>query len=271
MELIQEQIDFLNLCSSFEWSLNKRGLIDVVGDFNCSNQRLNDFKGLRFGKVSGNFLCNDNYLTTLEGGPQVVGSNFFCQSNGLRTLKGGPKQVGFNYICSYNCLKTLKGSPKEIFGSFEVKYNGLTNLKGSPRKVGMNFYCSNNKLKSLEGSPRIVGGNFSSSYNELPNLKGCPLKVGGKFYSNLINIEKWNISVWMNILKDDRSSWENDVIEKFFNEKSIQKMIDEEPDTMVLELSPYREELKGLFPNLKFPDTHQEDFEMFGDLSQLGF
>ena len=40
---------------------------------------------------------------------------------------------------------------------------------------------------------------------------------------------------------------------------------------MVIELGPYRSELKELFPNLKFPETHQDDFDSLGDLKDLGF
>ena len=69
--LTQEQIDFLNDCTRGKWKVNPdTGLIDVRGYFDCANMNLNDFKGLRFGKVSGDFRCSYNNLKTLDGSPR---------------------------------------------------------------------------------------------------------------------------------------------------------------------------------------------------------
>jgi len=69
--LTDHQKDFLNRCTQGEWELNSdTGLIDVRGYFDCANMNLNDFKGLRFGKVSGDFRCSYNNLKTLDGSPR---------------------------------------------------------------------------------------------------------------------------------------------------------------------------------------------------------
>ena len=102
MKLNEEQITWLNKCtrsvltdlegyyeSGGTWSLNSEtGLVDVDGSFVCSDQGLKDFKGVRFGVVTGGFDCMWNSLTTLEGGPQKVEGDFWCSSTSLSSLIG---------------------------------------------------------------------------------------------------------------------------------------------------------------------------------------
>ena len=81
-ELTPEQIEWLDSCTQGTWTLNPQtGLVDVKGDSDCSDQELTDFKGVRFGVVSGDFYCRDNQLTSLEGAPQEVGGDFSCNNN----------------------------------------------------------------------------------------------------------------------------------------------------------------------------------------------
>ena len=53
--LTTEQINFLNKYVKGKWKLNDEGVVDVDGDFDCFNKELSDFKGIVFGKVTGNF------------------------------------------------------------------------------------------------------------------------------------------------------------------------------------------------------------------------
>ena len=146
-ELTPEQIEWLDGCTTGRWKLNSQtGLVDVDGDFYCQDQNLTDFKGVRFGEVSGFFDCCRNFLTSLDGAPQKVGEGFFCSSNKLTSLEGAPREVGGDFICHSN---------------------QLVSLKGSPQRVGGNFYCSNNQLTSLEGAPPMVAGIFFCSQNAI--------------------------------------------------------------------------------------------------------
>ena len=102
--LTSEQIEWLDECAD-EWKLNRQtGLINVDGDFWCSGQGLTDLKGVRFGKVRGDFDCHDNELTTLEGAPQTVNGDFYCYDNALTTLVGAPKTVGGGFYCRNNTV-----------------------------------------------------------------------------------------------------------------------------------------------------------------------
>jgi hypothetical protein len=112
--LTDEQRKFLDRNAPGRWSVNSEGLVDVQGAFDCYGQGLEDFLGIRFGKVSGNFLCDSNQLRTLEGSPREVGYSFYCYGNQLRTLEGAPSEVGGDFYCHQNPLISLEGAPEVI-------------------------------------------------------------------------------------------------------------------------------------------------------------
>ncbi len=60
IELTKEQIDFLNrFTKEGTWKINtKTGLVDIKGKFDCSESGLENFKGVRFGVVTGDFDCS---------------------------------------------------------------------------------------------------------------------------------------------------------------------------------------------------------------------
>jgi hypothetical protein len=181
--LTAEQIEWLDECAAGRWKLNtSTGLVDINGIFNCTEQGLIDFKGVRFGKVSGDFDCNNNQLTSLMGAPQTVGAGFFCDNNQLTTLKGAPQSVGENFYCGDNQLTSLEGAPQSINGTFDCDNNHLTTLVGAPQSVGRSFDCGNNQLTSLEGAPQTVGVDFYCQHNLLTTLVGAPQSVGRDFY-----------------------------------------------------------------------------------------
>ena len=194
-ELTQEQKDWLDRCTKGTWEANPQtGLVDVRGSFRCSSllQGLTDFKGVRFGSVSGNFFCYSNKLTSLEGAPQSVGGYFDCSSNFLVSLEGAPQKVGGDFNCSYNELTSLDGAPQRVGGYFDCRSNSLKSLEGAPQSVGGKFSCSRNSLKSLEGAPQSVGEGFYCTNNELTSLEGAPQSVGEGFfcsYNELTSLE----------------------------------------------------------------------------------
>ena len=124
--LTQEQIDFLDDCTRGEWIVNPNtGLIDIRGNFGCDDMNLDDFKGLRFGKVTGNFFCNNNNLKTLDGSPREVGVNFWCRGNTLISLEEAPLKVVVNFVFNnfysfYNLTAFLKEIKKDQPGVPEL-------------------------------------------------------------------------------------------------------------------------------------------------------
>jgi len=176
--LTKKQIDWLDKCAKGTWTLNpKTGLVDVKGTFDCSDQGLKGFKGVKFGVVTGDFWCNYNLITSLEGAPQEVGGSFYCDGNSLTSLEGAPQKVGGDFNCAYNSLTSLEGAPQKVGVDFKCSYNQLTSLVGSPREVGRNFRCDENRLISLVGAPQEVGRGFDCEYNRLTSLEGATLNV----------------------------------------------------------------------------------------------
>ena len=106
--LSDTQMDFLDHCTIGTWKVNPQtALIDILGSFNCDDMNLDDFKGIRFGKITKTFSCDDNNLKTLDGSPREVGENFWCFRNPLISLEEAPSKIveyfGFqNYYSEYN-------------------------------------------------------------------------------------------------------------------------------------------------------------------------
>lgn len=135
--------------------------VEVVQSYlNLSNLGLTKLPDLSHLKVAGNFYCDGNKLTSLEG---------------------APKEVAGDFDCSYNKLTSLRGATQKVGGDFDCTYNKLTSLQGAPEGVGKNFSCFHNKLISLQGAPKGVGGSFWCHSNNLTSLQGAPMKVGGDF------------------------------------------------------------------------------------------
>lgn len=161
---------------NFSKDMKSRIVGDIIkGDVNIGNKNLKKITDiLDFSKIeiTGNFVCSDNQLTTLEGAPRKVGMGFYCNNNQLTSLEGAPQEIGFFTTNSRG-------------GTFNCSNNKLTSLKGAPQKqVGGGFYCDNNQLTSLAGAPREVGGHFECQNNQLTSLAGAPIRVGGNFESD---------------------------------------------------------------------------------------
>ena len=147
MKLNEEQIKFLDDRANGRWTLNeKTGLVDIEGNFYGNEEGLKDFKGIRFGVVTGSFQFQHNKLTSLEGAPQVVKRNFNCFGNKLTSLEGAPQEVGGHFDCSNNKLTSLEGAPQVVKGNFNCFSNKLTSLEGAPQEVGGDFRCSRNNF-----------------------------------------------------------------------------------------------------------------------------
>jgi len=126
--LTPEQIGWLDECTRGMWIRNpETGLVDIDGTFACTRQNLTDFKGVEFGEVTGDFWCQENQLTSLEGAPQNVGSGFYCANNQLTSLKGAPQKVGRDLHCYGNQLTSLEGLPEGIRKDFLCWNNPVSN------------------------------------------------------------------------------------------------------------------------------------------------
>lgn len=161
--------------------VSRDGLVDVRGSVTITDIKRIKLP-LRFGNITGDFLCKSNGLRTLYGCPKFVGGNFNCSDNELTSLRYSPDYVGGSYFCQDNKLASLNGCPLEIIGEFNCAVNNLKSLRYGPKRVGKSFYAHHNLLKTLIGSPVFVAGSFHVAANLLFNLEHCPDIIGLDFH-----------------------------------------------------------------------------------------
>ena len=119
------------------YTINPDGSIDVNGSVNLYNKGLTELP-LTFNKVSGDFFCGRNNLTSLKGCPRWIGDDFYCRYNDLTSLEFSPDYVGGDFSCELNYL-TDNYCIAEIGGGFYTslkqdgliinEYNRVTNYK----------------------------------------------------------------------------------------------------------------------------------------------
>jgi hypothetical protein len=107
------------------YTINSDGSIDVNGNVFLYKKGLTELP-LTFNKVTGNFDCGSNNLTTLKGCPRWIGGGFSCYDNHLTSLEFSPDYVGGDFWCQYNKL-TNNYCDTEILGYFytTLKQDGL--------------------------------------------------------------------------------------------------------------------------------------------------
>ena len=155
--LFESNTDIDSICQKYgieNYTINEDGSIDVDGNVDLSFRNLSKLP-LKFGRVSGDFYCDRNQLTTLEGCPKEVGGNFWCYNNNLTSLEG----------CSSDVI---------VGGYFDCCNNKLTTLEGCPREVGGEFYCSNNQLTIINDELEFVKiiGYFNIENNPIYKVYG---------------------------------------------------------------------------------------------------
>ena len=125
--------DIHSICDEYginDYTINPDGSIDVDGNIILSY----DFERgelskipLKFAKVTGDFECDRNQLTTLKGSPKSVGGNFYCHSNQLTSLEGLP----------------------EIGGYINCRRNQITDFRGVSEFFEGLFYCEGNPIEEI--------------------------------------------------------------------------------------------------------------------------
>ena len=148
-------LDIKEICKKYNiinYTINDDGTIDVNGNVNLSSKGLTELP-LVFNKVSGDFDCGVNKLTSLKGSPRWIGGGFYCDHNQLTSLEFSPDYVGGSFWCSNNQL-TDNYCDSEIGGDFytSLKQDGL-NINGG---VVINY----NKWRKLYKRKQILNKLF---------------------------------------------------------------------------------------------------------------
>lgn len=93
----------------------------------------------------GNFDCQSEGITSLEGSPIEIEDDFFCYDNQLTGLKGGPKVVGGAYYAGQNMLTSLEGAPESVGSYFDVTKNptlkSISGIHNAVKEIGLAFWC----------------------------------------------------------------------------------------------------------------------------------
>jgi hypothetical protein len=142
------------LCEEFKiknYTINQDGSIDVDGRVNIPQRGLRSIP-LKFNKVSGDFICSYNSLTSLSGCPNIVGGSFYCQGNELKSLEFSPTKIGGNFNCYENKLSSLEFSPTEVNGDIRFVYSNnftlyFTDIFGNNDIFGATGVLSRNEMK----------------------------------------------------------------------------------------------------------------------------
>ena len=273
--LTKRQVKFLNKYTAGSWSVNQTtGLVDVQGNFDCSNQYRKSLSGISFGHVNGNFNCNSNQLTSLEGAPNTVSKDFVCFNNRLTSLEGAPQTVGNYFDCSLNQLQTLEGAPQTVGGGFCCSANDLQSLKGSPQTVGRDFKCSGNKLTSLAGAPQTVNGFFSCSDKDLTSLEGAPHTINGVFLCDKFQLDpgKWNMEGWLEVLNTGTPQAKKLILTlPWLGPDWWNLELQRDPGKTVHLLSTMWNGMpKDMQSAIKIPKGYEEQFDLFSGFDELG-
>jgi hypothetical protein len=146
----------LHKCVEGTWLVNpETGLIDVIGDVLLPSE-LTQIP-VRFGHVTGKFLCHNTEITSLVGAPQSVGRDFWCYNTEITSLEGAPRSVGGNFYCNDTKITSLVGAPQSVGGDFSCYNTNITSLVGAPQSVGGSFYCGTPLVNHLLAFFRASG------------------------------------------------------------------------------------------------------------------
>jgi len=175
-----EHNEIKELCDKYkitDYIINEDLTIDVNGDVLLSGKNFKKLP-LKFNKVSGDFYCAHNSLTSLEGAPKIILKDFSCVSNELTSLKYCPKYVGGNFSCTDNFI---------------------TSLDSHPEYVGKIFYCSNNPIGHIYR-------NIIKSLDNIELFNEFKIIIGNNLYlsrlddyiktNNILNINKDGIQYY---------------------------------------------------------------------------
>ncbi len=158
------------------YAINSDGSIDVNEDVYLSYKKL-DILPLKFNRITGDFLCDNNKLTALEGCPKEVGGDFYCEYNQLTSLKRMPQKIGGDLYCAHNKIWTFDGMSDYINGEFYCVKNTIYHiwdLFQDYSKIELfNYY---DIIREVDGKPAIILDRLNDFLEEIGKK---PVKVKG--------------------------------------------------------------------------------------------
>lgn len=147
------------------------GTVDVDG-----NVRLLHYDGasvpVKFGKVTGDFICSIGELQSLQNFPTEVDGDCMVDHNILTSFEGLPQKVGGSMMASGNeGVESIDGLPREIGADLYLehipKLTSLHNIHKTVRSVGGKIYLHSTPIQSA-----ILGVLLIRGLKEISGLQG---------------------------------------------------------------------------------------------------
>ncbi len=202
IKLFESFSEIDSICKKYDikdYVINSDGSIIVYDDVDLQLKNLKSLP-LIFNRISGDFNCSSNKLTSLQGAPEKVYGYFYCQHNRITSLIGAPIEVTVDFFCVNNLLSSLEGCPQKVGRSFYCGNNVLTSLKGVPRKISGDFECQYNKIWTFDDVPEYVSGSFYCN--------GNPIYQIWKLFNDYSKMELFNYyDIIRKIDKEDRAKY----------------------------------------------------------------
>lgn len=182
--LNEHQIHFLDTHTERAWRYNKKtNRIDIYGNFEKNSSGPDNFLGICFGEVKGDFTFSQGKLKNLKGAPISIEGEFNCSFNELTTLEGGPKFVDSGvYDCYNNKLVNLDFLPNNKLSYLDAADNLLKNVSNIGKflhdgwfREGLTLNLSNNLLEEIPTTTNVE--NYFLKNNNLTSLKNLPRLV----------------------------------------------------------------------------------------------
>jgi hypothetical protein len=132
--LFESNTEIDSICQKYgiqDYTINGDGTVDVDGDVDLSERNLSKLP-LKFGRVTGNFNCQNNKLTTLEGCPREVSGDFYCNNNQITIIKGE--------------LEFVKVPPNIENNPIQEVYQLFSTFKSFQDSLDYNYFRSPNQI-----------------------------------------------------------------------------------------------------------------------------
>ncbi len=107
--LTEEQIGFITSSTSASFTVNKKGVVNINGDFNCRG--VSHFYGIKFGTIKGSFIVTCSKISSFENFPEKIKGDLDISNNQFKTIDG-IKEVHGSICLNGNPLVSIRGIDK---------------------------------------------------------------------------------------------------------------------------------------------------------------
>lgn len=124
----KEEIEqWLNTMAIQNYYINDNFTVSVKGDVDLRNKLLDELP-VKFDIVYGDFIIDNNNLTSLKGSPNRVTKSFSCSYNKLTSLKYLPHKMDYLFLMHNQISSLSELNDIEIIFSVNLRHNQLKKI-----------------------------------------------------------------------------------------------------------------------------------------------